>query len=386
MKRIISLLLILVVLTGSLYIAYASDDISEQKKIDTIFVEQTAALKAYERITEEKDKDNIKYENIYAGSYINEDGTLTLSLASNDKKTKDHLKNVSEYKNLKVVYVKHSYSDLKKTMSEIEKVSNDLNAIGIKVVMLALSERDNTVFVSLLNLNEEMKAYLVKRFGDTITVLAATELVETTATNIINGKALTINGEAGTIGFGATKLKYVGGSFIQVNGIVSVGHYINMAIGNTAYYGDVACGTVLASTYSNNSNCDSSFIETYSSFSPTNQVHNTGNIIGTTTAIQGLFVRFVGKESGVKYGNILSASVNILNDDGTKLLDTIEVNFLTKKGDSGGPLVAPLGISYTTSGQLLGISASRSLSLNTSYYSKVENIINKLGLTSIKTN
>lgn len=379
MKRIVSLIIVFILLVSFSSFSLATGTDKEQFRIEN----QQKSLKSYEKLQDAISKEKTKYLDTYAGTYLDENGEMFVAVAGDESKINLYT-NIADNVNIK--YVSSSLRELELLRNSVEKDLSVLKEMDIIVTGTGLSIEKNKLNIYIQGLSDEMKPYLISKYGESIEFINdEEEFFETTS--ITNGGKLVINGEGGSIGFGATKRIYIPGTSYSyiADGIVSVGHFTGLNVGDIVKDSSGNnIGVVKQKYYFDGADCDASFIELNSGYNSSNDVRGGYNITGTSTAIENGYVRFVGQYSN-KTGTITDASYTAYSGQTIEIEDTIKVNFSTVVGDSGGPIMYPLGVVGGGSDyQLIGISTGTGTTY--SMHSKLANIEDALNLLSIKTN
>lgn len=370
---------------------------------------KTETERYYERsllqvLVANKIEDNIKsyyndsYPSYYGGMYISDDGTnVVLQIVknnlpeenSNEYSFYEEIINITD--SVRIEYVNNSYNQLNLVNDEISNIFtsksirsnyNNLSANYIDIlnnkVVVELSDNNEVereTFKQLLTLTSDSKNYttLVNSTQDNIVldsslISFSTGEYNTFATTIKAGGQIAVQDGYCSMGF---RTKVDGNS-----GYVTAGHCVQKGLNST-----IASGTVKKYQFSNNANYDYAFIQTNSSYSPSNTLaYNNGlsTALAASTTKPNVVVNApiakVGYSSGFTTGLVtgLNASVYYENEDKT-IKGLVKSNLKSLSGDSGGVVLLPYSDS-NGGGIAIGVLSGGNSSTPVMYFTNINNM------------
>ncbi len=180
---------------------------------------QYDAVKSYNIIEE---KYNGNYPDNYAGSYIDDQGDLTVCV------TGDNFDNIKDIvKNSKVKYQTKKSFSLNYLNKTIDKISKDMTTLDVSAV--ELDEKNNKIYVYVNNLNNEKEEKIKELVNSPAIEIKNQDLNVVFTTNVVNGTQATGSYGSFSIGFGA-----ISNSTGQY-GFVVPGHLLE-SVGSTVSY------------------------------------------------------------------------------------------------------------------------------------------------------
>lgn len=300
--------------------------------------------------------DNGEYLDYYGGMYINDDATkLVLQIVKKNmprtlkgKETIDsELSSIDQ--SIMIEYVDHSYNELLELQKKIDQYYENVDNIVAKAefkdyVGHYIDIKNNTVNVKLLNNqkknlslnNDEQLNKLVPKFKENVVdsnllnFEIETEKVHDEATIIKAGQKITATKGTCSMGY---RVK-LGGKV----GYITAGHCFNNVGDN------IITGTVKKREYS--SYLDAAFVQTKSTYSPSNDLKYTGNgqtKLNNTACpilVVGSAIAHVGITTHYQPGNIIATNAS-LTHDGVRYVNLVLADYKSDKGDSGGAVFIP---------------------------------------------
>jgi hypothetical protein len=376
LKKFLSLFFVLLLTVGTTSIVFG-DNLESSSKT-TALKKQTEALEKKVKIME-KIKKNKKYEDDYAGSYIDEEGNLNINFVGE----------VAE--DLKIDKVK--YHKVKYSLKHLDSVTTELtdSMVDLGITMIEPNEIDNKVYVYLKNINPEMINKVKKVFNSSAIEFKSQELtIQNTATEIINGNKSYINnsGGYGTIGFAAQKG--------TKKGIVTHGHGLN--VGDVTKYQTSTgseYGKVTAVKFSGN--VDAAFVELndtlFKTYVPTYKFMNgdtyTSAYVSNSDITVGQSLEAYGGNSGKQYGEVLAKNVSYTVGN-TTITNAVKSSYKAIKGDSGAGVRWHRYVgSASTLPHVMGVQSASALGANDDWvsgsytlFTTVDNIFFHLNLSN----
>lgn len=363
------------ILSGILVLTTSfSVNAAESEKVNDISVQEDA-VNAYDElmaqfVTGYSDFSEKSYPDYYGGSYINEDGQLVVYIAEN----KDSVLALSENENVIYESCKYSYNELLSIMDELNnyKLRRSSDAIASNFNEFGLYDSENRVIVKLDDLSDES----IAEFKENVCDSDAIEFEQgygpiKKEVSVTAGSKISYSGGSASIGYRVKKDGVVG--------FVTAGHAAN-SVGKTINYNGTAFATCQATQQGGNA--DAGFCKiTNSSYSPTNTLSGTSNVLSTTISEPGVgtTINKIGMSTGHTSGTILSTNVTATFDTGATISNLTTANYSSAAGDSGGVVYSY--ISSTGARLTLGIHTGASNDGVTRYYTKANEVNSALGTT-----
>lgn len=330
--------------------------LTSNSKIDDEFLKRNEYQTSVVGKIESTMKDTYKnsYPSYYGGIYINDDSTgIILQIVEDNVPSKDseeysvYNKIINMDSNIKIEYVKNSYNDLNNINDQIieyyKAADYSIAKAGFKdYVANYVDIVNNTVVVELLD-SENSKVVMSEAKLQTLTDSFKNLVVDSNLIKYVQGKELsdqatTLKAGAGiSVSGGTCSMGYrsrVGGK----DGYITAGHCVNGL--NTT----IPTGTVKKYQYSGK--VDAAFVQTTSSYSPSNDLAYTSGSVTYLNATMcpvlsvGGAIAHAGVTSGYKAGTIKSLNYSG-NYGGTVFTNLIATDYISAGGDSGGPAFVP---------------------------------------------
>lgn len=308
------------------------------------------------------------YPSYFGGVYISDDSSHVILQIVEDNIPKakssieysifDKIKKISS--DIEIQYVKNSYKELNDINDRlIEYFSSkdaDISNLGAHYV----DAFNNVVVVELLNNNSNKirglkqqvfdgNTYKTKSLDSDIIVFAQGEQQHNHATTLKAGQKISVSGGTCSMGY---RVKINGAS-----GYITAGHCFS-GTGQNATGGTVT-------KYKESGKVDAAFVQTTSSYSPSNSLYYTSGSITTlnNTLCPILSVNQsiakVGYKTGYTSGQIKNLNYSG-NYDGIYFTGLIAANYTTDNGDSGGAVFVPSNVSGSSGAPLAGINKGTS--------------------------
>ena len=336
---------------------------------------QDSAAMAYDTLMDSFSNPDVKsggkiYPDSYGGAYINDDGQLVVYV-TDETQTPEVLSD-----NPTVIYAPctYSYNELQSIMDELNayKANHPDDAIAANFNEFGLYDSENRVIVKLDDLSEER----IEEFKE----------------NVCDSDAIVFQQGNGPVGTDANlnaglKIFYSNGSAsmgyrVKRNGVVgfvTAGHAAN-SVGKSIRYGS-STGTIFASCQATQQrgNADAAFCAiTNSSYSPTNTLYGTSNVLSTTISEPGVgtVINKIGAATGHTSGKVVSTNVTVTFSNGSTISNLTAADYTSAPGDSGCVVYSYIG---STGARLtLGIHTGAS-SNGIRYFTKANEINAALG-------
>ena len=358
----------------------ASDgwEITDEKSARS--VEEGKSALQYDKLMdsfEETEAGELIYPNYYGGSYIDENGDLVVcAVAESAKEKASTLKSIKETVNssdLQIKNVKYSYNDLEKMMELLNeyKQSNLDSKVSKNWSGHYLSDRDNTIFVELNDMDDEQISLFRKEVTDSPMITFINSGGEgVNCANLNPGRVInnTTLGISGSMGYRARTNGSVG--FVTAGHLGSVGDVIK---GISSTIGKITARQNWGSV-------DAAFVEITSSHTPTNILNGTDATLSTTVKnpAQGATVHKRGATTDHTKGVISSTNAS-KEFDNTLFTNLTYTSMSAKSGDSGGIVYYNETSGSTTKRYTSGI--VKGMDVNGTYYTKASLINSALGIT-----
>ncbi|NBI28990.1 S1 family peptidase [Chengkuizengella marina] len=369
---LVAVLLVVSIVSGSVYAEKSPND-----ELNVLLIKESKALKINKDV-KKKVKDNKKYEDDYAGVYIDDDGILNINLVNNV----EEVSNLIDSNEVKYNKVKNSFKKLDQTMKFLTPRMNELG-----ITSLSLDEMKNKVVIYLKQPDEKAIKKINKLVEKGAVEIQEQKLEVVTTADIINGSKAVIGGGALTVGFAA---KDSSGN----EGFVTAGH-LSASTGSSAKINNKTVGTLQSKKFG--SSVDAAFVKAQSGifvtdYTPTKKFTN-GNVYeyATTSSsdlVQGKTIYAYGQVSGKQTGKILVAYHTEIYA-GKTMTNIVKSSYKAIKGDSGAAVATYL---YKGSGSadyvVMGVQSASALTngnwTSDSYtlFTRVDKIFSSLGLSN----
>ena len=287
------------------------------------------------------------YPLYYGGTYISDDSSSVILQivkenipeSTDSRALTTYNKIVNMDQNIKIEYVKNSYSKLNEINNKLVKhyssKSTDISNLSSHYVDIF----SNKVIVELLDNSSEktleLKQNVLKETKDLTSEVIEFKIgrkQQNHATSLNAGQSIATNGIPNNCSMGY-RVKING-----VSGYITAGHCFNGT-------GESATGGT-ATRYKESGTVDAAFVQTTSSYTPTNTLaykpFGIADLNATMSPV--LSVNTVVAKSGYKTG-YTTGQIKSLNYSGTYdgiyFTNLIAANYSTAGGDSGGPVFTP---------------------------------------------
>lgn len=315
--------------------------------------------------------ENESYPSYYGGSYISDDSTsIILQIVEEDIPKSTNARALTTYnkivnmnKNIKIEYVKNSYNELNEINNRLVDYYSSTGADISNLSSHYIDVFNNKVVVELLDNSSEKISKLKQNVLQQSRSSLTSDVIEfktgvkqqNHATSLDAGQPIATNGVSNNCSMGY-RVKING-----VSGYITAGHCFN-GTGESATGGTVT-------RYRESGTVDAAFVQTTSSYSPTNTIaykpFGIANLNTTTCPV--LSINTVVAKSGFRTG-YTTGQIKSLNYSGTYdgiyFTNLIAVNYSTAGGDSGGPVFLPSNSSSLVAGINKGTSSYGSVFVN----------------------
>jgi len=341
MKRIITTLLIVTMIITFNFSTIAAEDNS----FENILKNQENSIKEYNKLMEKLEKENGEKKEkpeYFGGCYIDNDGELVVLLIDDTKENIKMIKETTDNEKIRIKKVKYSYNEIYDTIDLINKSYRTIIDNGIEIISVKDDVINNKIIVGIKNLSAESEKKFRKLFKGNIFEFVEDEIVQDEATDIDGGHEIKSGSNYSTVGFCATREKYLGyGQYETIEGFVSTAHGLT-TVGANVYYVDYSTssriGQVELSVLA--SNCDAAFVETNSNailtddvtYTDIDSVHMSCLPVGTYVTAHCMV------NQGINTGKILSQSASDTFPSGWAY-DLVEADYSADPGDSGSPIM-----------------------------------------------
>lgn len=298
-----------------------------------------------------KDVYNDTYPSYFGGMYINDDASkLVIQIVKNNIPSEDseefeiYNKILNMDNSIQIEYVTYSYNELNEANNNISKtLSADGSTQNISSTYIDIM--NNSVTVELIKNNQEQQMKIKNKMIKSKTA-SATDLIKfavgeknTTYTNINAGGYISAKG--GNPCSMGMRVKYKG-----KKGYLTAGH-CTKGVGTT-----IKSGTVKARQLANNQKFDYAFIQTNSSYTPTNTLEKYSNSPSNITKLGlvsycptvtvNMAVSKEGITTGYTAGKVTGVNASVYYSD-IKMTITgmVKTNVYAQPGDSGGVVMIP---------------------------------------------
>lgn len=333
---------------------------NDNSEIDktTMENEKNSKIQYEKLITNIYNDDTKKYDDSYAGSYINDEGELVVKLIKSSNVDESKVRSVTENEKLILESAKYTYNELiemndlisskmyQNSINDVSLTDNEKNILSL-ITSVGISQSQNRIIVSIKDLSEkniqDFKKYILD--SDAIIFQKGYDN-NATSTTMFLGNKIVIDGKGFSIGCRA----WATINDVTYYGFMTAGHNIKAydevkyCVGEKEY----SIGKVYArKSYGTN---DSAFVRiTNNNFNLSNKIRNQNGVsiktYVTSSPVEGGYVYKNGYAGGLKMGKITQTSKtvtysNVLNSAGnpTTYTNLYEANYKTKMGDSGGPV------------------------------------------------
>ncbi len=340
---------------------------------------ESASSSMYEKLMdsfENTETGEVVYPDYYGGTYINHDGDAVVCVATEGTKARTRaLKNIkatTDSSDFVIENVEYSYNELEDMMNFLneykQKNGNDL--ITKSWSGHFLSDRDNTIFVELDDVNEDVISLFKKEVTDSpmISFVSSGGQGENCA-DLNPGREINnpTTGYSGSMGYRARTDGQIG--FVTA---AHIGYLENVIKGISSTIGKI-------SLRQNWGSVDAAFVEITSAHIPTNTLNGTDATLSTAirNPAQGATIHKRGATTGHTKGVIYSTNAS-KEFDNTFFTNLTYTSFGAKAGDSGGIVyyneASGSSTIHYTSGIVKGMDA------NGTYYTKASLINSALGI------
>lgn len=297
-----------------------------------------------------KDVYNDTYPSYFGGMYISDDASnLVIQIVRNNIPSKDseefeiYNKILNMDSSIQIEYVNYSYNELNEANNNVSKALST-NDYTQNISSTYIDIMNNSVTVELIENNQEQQMkiknkMLKSKASTTALIKFADGEKNTTHTNInAGGKISAKSGYSCSMGM---RVRYNG-----KNGYLTAGHCTN-GIGTT-----IQSGTVRARQLANNQKFDYAFIETKSTYTPTNTLEKYSNSPSNITKLGlvnycptitvNMAVSKEGITTGYTAGKVTGVNASVYYSD-IKMTITgmVKTNVYSQPGDSGGVVMIP---------------------------------------------
>lgn len=379
-RKILSIMLVLAMFFS--VNVYANDVVldtekqSLEKYSTEYFAKQEKSGQDYNKLIDffnQSKSSESKYPEFYGGSFVDTNGDYLIHINEKHKSlnhSKQELSEIIGNNNFKVLSANYSYNELEDVMNSLNsfKINNPNNKVAKNFNTYWLSDIDNSVIVELDNMTDVQITLFKDQVLDSpiITFKKSSGIAEKFAT-LNPGQRIDSSTHMGSMGYRAKKG--------TKEGIVTAAHLVGL--NDDAYVGNDIIGDVTASQESGP--VDASFVEiTHSSYTPSNVITGTSNVLSTVTSQPGVgtIINKVGTSSGHTSGRILSTNLS-KTIDGINHTNLTSADFYATGGDSGGIVYSYISSTNTryTLGIILGGNGTET------YFSKADEINSALGIS-----
>ena len=297
----------------------------------------------------EKEMQKESYPSYYGGSYISDDSSHVILqiVKENIPKTVNSraitsynkIRNVSN--NIEIQYVKNSYKELEEINNKLVEYYSSENAdisnlgshyvdVFNNVVVVELLDNTSTKVNNLKQVTFDGNMYKTKALDSDVIVFVKGERQTDHATTLKAGQQISVPGGLCSMGY---RVK-IGGKA----GYITAGHCFS-GTGQSATGGTVK-------KYKESGKVDAAFVQTTSSYSPSNSLYYTSGSITTlnNTLCPILSVNQAiakaGRTTGYTSGKIKNLNYSG-NYDGIYFTGLVAADYSTEGGDSGGAVFVP---------------------------------------------
>lgn len=322
--------------------------------------------KITEEISETMEKES--YPSYYGGVYISDDSThvvlqivkenIPVTRSAQEYSTFRQITNVED--NLEIKYVNNSYKELNeindKLVEYFSSENADISNLGShyvdtfnNVVVVELLDNGHAKVSELKNAVFSSNQYRAKTLDSDVIVFTTGKQQNNNATTLKAGQEISVPGGLCSMGY---RVK-IGG----MAGYITAGHCFS----GTGQYSTGGRVT----KYKESGKVDAAFVQTTSSYSPSNSLYYTSGSITTlnNTLCPNLTVNQAIAKSGRTTG-YTSGKIKNLNYSGTYdgiyFTGLIAADYKTEGGDSGGAVFVPSNVSGSGGAPLAGINKGTS--------------------------
>jgi hypothetical protein len=299
-----------------------------------------------------KDVYNDIYPSYFGGMYISDDASnLVIQIVKNNipKENSEEFSFYNEILNMddsiQIEYVNNSYNELNEANTNIASVfsANDNSYQNISSSYIDIM--NNSVTVELID-NTPIQQIKVKN-----TISKAKSSIDSNLIKFTKGKENVTQANINAGGYISAKSGYSCSMGMRVkyngkNGYLTAGHCTN-GIGTT-----IQSGTVRARQLANNQKFDYAFIETNSSYTPTNTLEKYSNSPANITKLGlvnycptvtvNMAVSKNGITTGYTTGKVTGVNASVYYSDiNMTITGMVKTNVYSQPGDSGGVVMIP---------------------------------------------
>ena len=358
-KILLFLMVFLMFFVSFINSAKATNDLTKvdkeyEKYLERNWSQVELATKVYNRISDYygiKDTFKDKYPSYFGGMYISDDALYLVIQIVENKIPEENSKDYSIYKeiinmddSIQIQAVKNSYNELNELNNYISDNLLKEKGSSKSVTSSYLDIINNSVGVELIDNNPEKQENLKNIISESkslnfskIIKFNQTKKYTTSASNIAAGARIWLTSAQTSYCSMGMRVKYNGN-----NGYLTAGHCAKE-------YSSFPSGTVKVVQFSNNQNYDYAFIQTNSSYIPTNTLAYTttgitklGLINYCPSIIVNMAISKAGVRTGYTTGKVKALNVSVYYSDvEVTLKGMIESDVYQGQGDSGGVVMIP---------------------------------------------
>jgi len=308
----------------------------------------------------------------YGGAFIDENDDLVVLVTTKEKSGKEKVKEATENSDTKIKEAKHSYNDLLKIQTKVEKTYTSLykknnEDVEIKSILdditgIYIDDKGNQVVVQIKELSVEKEELFNKLFGNSeLIVFEDGFTYSDTAIDWRPGRK--IYSDTGYLSTGYSAYSY-NSSGSKIYGFVTAGH--SFSNGDEVYTSSSRSSVLgICRSSKNSGSVDAAFIEiTSSTYENSNKVYysdSSGAGSGvtlkageyTTSVAQGEKVYKAGAKTYLTEGTVLSSS-HSETFSGKVFTDLLKASTLNLGGDSGGVAYIYHNGNYVVCGTMKG--------------------------------
>lgn len=306
----------------------------------------------------EKEMQKESYPSYYGGSYISEDSShVILQIVKENLPKTTNSKAITSYdkirninNNIEIKYVKNSYKELEEINNKLVEYYSSENAdisnlgshyvdVFNNVVVVELLDNTPTKVNSLKQVTFNGNMYKTKTLDSDVITFVNGERQTDHATTIKAGQKISVPGGSCSMGY---RVKIDGKA-----GYLTAGHCFD-GTGQSATGGTTK-------KYKRSGTVDAAFVQTTSSYSPSNSLYYTSGSINTLnntlcpTLVVNQAIAKVGFTTGYTSGKIKSLNYSG-NYSGIYFTGLVATDYSTDHGDSGGAVFVPSNVSSSAGG------------------------------------
>lgn len=325
------------------------------------------------------------YDNNYGGAYIDDDGELVVLLVNPDDGNINTIQTYAENSALKTEDCEYSYNEL---LFVIESINGNLDYLQKNGIIISEMYEDiysNRVHIGVCELTDA-KECVIREIVDSqcMVIYNQTERIDDLSGIDVEGGGEVSGNEdstCSTLGFCAKRN--------GVEGFIISGH-VGDVVGETYNYSGVLLGSVIATSYYNQSTADAAFVAKSSYVNTTDEIgafkcHYLATDISDYPV--GASISKYGRTTGITSGNIKNNNFTSYSD-GVYFVNQTTATFKVEGGDSGGPVFMGMDvvrgqITCKLLGVVKAIAGTYGDSTYLAIFSKYSSISNELGITAI---